>query len=180
MRMDPSLENCARDLVNDLSQEELADIFWRYGEERNSRKFARAICERRGQRPVQTTRDLADIVVESILGYSGSSRGAKKPYFKRHPATRIFQALRIAVNQELAVLEEALPRIWKRIREGGRFAVITFHSLEDRIVKNYFRQLSRDNQGILAAKKPITPTREEEKRNPRSRSAKLRIVEKKS
>jgi len=180
MRFDPtSGEPGAADLVNLLDADELADILYRYGEERHSRRIAQAIV---AARPLDTTRALADIVASAQRG----------PREKIHPATRTFQALRIAVNDELGALERALPRALDLLRPGGRLAVISFHSLEDRIVKQTFRREATDclcppRQPIctcghrarvaLITRKPVIASAAEIARNPRSRSAKLRVVE---
>ncbi|MGB8981572.1 MAG: 16S rRNA (cytosine(1402)-N(4))-methyltransferase RsmH [Anaerolineales bacterium] len=180
MRFGPYALQTAADLVNKLSERELADLIYQYGEERDSRKIARAIV---GARPLHTTRELV-AVIESVSPRRGD---------RIHPATRTFQALRIAVNEELASIEEVLPQTVSALRAGGRLAVISFHSLEDRLVKDFFREQSRDRvnppyeriyederKATLREvnRKPITPSEEEIKDNPRARSAKLRIVEK--
>jgi 16S rRNA (cytosine1402-N4)-methyltransferase len=177
MRFDPSQTTTAADLVNTLSMEELADILFRYGEEPRSRRVARAIM---AGRPINTTGELAALVSASV----GSRR-------RLHPATRTFQALRMAVNEELECLAEALPQALRLLTPGGRLAVISFHSLEDRLVKQFFRNEARDclcppevpvcTCGHRAAlgivtRKPIRPSVEEVAANPRSRSAKLRIA----
>jgi len=178
MRMDPSQGKSAADLVNDLPQAELADILWRYGEERHSRRIARAII---ASRPVNTTKQLADLVERTV------SRREKI-----HPATRTFQALRIAVNDELEALNQALVQGRDLLRPQGRLAIIAFHSLEDRLVKRFYQQESRDclcppeipicvcehcaTLRVLTSK-PIRPSAEEIAQNPRSRSARLRIAE---
>jgi len=169
MRFDLSADTTAADLVNTLPEDELAEILYRYGEERMSRRIARAIVR---ARPLRTTAELADLVSRVVR-----RRG------RIHPATRTFQALRIAVNNELEALSQGLAQAVNILAPGGRLAVIAFHSLEDRIVKNYFRQESRgDDSGHgprlrLLTKKPIRPSRAEQERNPRSRSARLRVVE---
>ncbi|HET9587541.1 MAG TPA: 16S rRNA (cytosine(1402)-N(4))-methyltransferase RsmH [Anaerolineales bacterium] len=180
MRFGPSISQTAADLVNKLSERELADLLYKYGEEREARKIARAIVK---ARPLHTTRELVT-VIESV-----SPRRADRI----HPATRTFQALRIAVNEELAAIEEVLPQAVEVLAPGGRLAVISFHSLEDRIVKDFFREQGRDlvnppyeriydveRKATLKEvnRKPITPSEEEIRRNPRARSAKLRIAEK--
>ncbi len=179
MRFDPDAKRSASDLVNDLEVEELADILWRYGEERKSRRIARAI-ER--ARPVETTTELANVVAKA----AGRSRKGI------HPATRTFQALRIAVNEELDALERGLKAGNRLLSPGGRMVVISFHSLEDRIVKHYFRRESSDcicppetpicvcdHSATLKVitPKPIRPDQAEIKANPRSRSAKMRVAE---
>jgi 16S rRNA (cytosine1402-N4)-methyltransferase len=180
MRFGPHAIQTAADLVNTLDEKELADIIFRYGEDRNARRIARAIVQ---NRPLHTTRELVE-VIERVSPRRGE---------RLHPATRTFQALRIAVNEELAAVEKVLPQAVTGLRSGGRCAVISFHSLEDRIVKDFFREQSRDlvnppyekiyaveRQATLKliTKKPITPSDEEIADNPRARSAKLRVVEK--
>jgi 16S rRNA (cytosine1402-N4)-methyltransferase len=173
MRLDPTQGDTAADLLNRLPESELADLIYRYGEERGSRRVARFIAEARRKRPIATTSELAELVARAL----GGKRG------KIHPATRTFQALRIAVNRELESLEIALPQAVELLAAGGRLAVISFHSLEDRIVKLFFRAESGyggTGQGRLAiiTKKPIEAGGDEIQANPRARSAKLRIAEK--
>ncbi len=181
MRFDPtSNDPTAADLINELPADALADILFQYGEERNSRKIARTIVD---SRPVTTTIQLAEIIASVN----------RKSREKIHPATRSFQALRIAVNQELQAVESVLPIAIRCLKTGGRLAIITFHSLEDRIVKRYFKEAATDcicpprqpicncgHQAMvkLVNRKPIMADEDEISRNPRSRSAKLRIVEK--
>ncbi len=180
MRFNPSQSVSAADLVNNAPEVELADIFWRFGEETASRRIARAIVH---ARPLHTTLELAALIAKSI-GRAG----------KIHPATRSFQALRIAVNRELSSLSEFLPQAIQALAPGGRLAVISFHSLEDRIVKQYFRQESKDcicppEQPVCTCnhkasiieinRHPIEADPDEVNQNPRARSAKLRIAEKK-
>lgn len=161
MRFDPSTPTTAADLVNTLDERALADVIFEYGEERAARRIARAIvCAR----PIHTARQLADVIARAV-----GRRG------KLHPATRTFQALRIAVNRELEVLECVLPQVVEVLKPGGRVAIISFHSLEDRRVKNFLRATKALR---VLTKHPITPTREEIAANPRSRSAKLRVAEK--
>jgi 16S rRNA (cytosine1402-N4)-methyltransferase len=183
MRMDNRAQTSAADLVNQLPEQELANLIYCYGEERYSRRIARAIVQ---ARPLSRTAALADVVARAAgrgHGYSGSPI---------HPATRTFQALRIAVNDELGALERALPQALAQLKPGGRLAVISFHSLEDRLVKQFFK---REAQGCVCppeqlfcncghkvtiniiTKKPITPSSAEVAANPRARSAKLRVVE---
>ena len=164
MRMNPQLEETAADLVNTLKERDLADLLFKYGEERLSRKIARELV---AQRPFSTTTQLAEALVQA---YPLSLRH-KRP----HPATRTFQALRIAVNDELGALEEGLDGALSLLAPGGVLAVITFHSLEDRIVKYRFRGAVQDGFTILT-KRPVIPTEEEAQANPRSRSAKLRGI----
>lgn len=174
MRMNPEAPVSAKDLINDLSEEELADLFWRYGEERRSRRYASWICRERKRQSIETTTDLAAIIQRATPVPKSKPKHRKRIHY----ATRIFQALRIAVNRELQVLEETLPKIWNCLGKGGRLAVISFHSLEDRIVKNIFRDWYQSKEALRVTKKPIVPTREEILENKRSRSAKLRAVEK--
>jgi 16S rRNA (cytosine1402-N4)-methyltransferase len=181
MRMGPNISLQAADLVNFSPEEELIHIFRQYGEEPAAKRIAAHLVRKRSERPFETTADLAKAVEEVI-----PRRGP------RHPATRVFQGLRIAVNNELEVLEQALPALSGWLKPGGRLAVITFHSLEDRIVKHYFRNVSqqwidrpewpepRPNPAFnfkLLTTRPIEPSPEEKMRNPRARSAKLRIIE---
>jgi len=161
----------ADDMINRWSEESLADIFFYYGDERRARTIAKAIVAARADAPIRTSRSLAEVIV------SVSPRRSRI-----HPATKVFQAIRIAVNDELAVLEEALNAWWKYLAPQGRIAVITFHSLEDRVVKRWVQTLSKDAPDDIRVitKKPIVPSRTELSYNPRSRSAKLRVVEKSS
>jgi 16S rRNA (cytosine1402-N4)-methyltransferase len=165
MRLDPAAELTAADLVNGVSEQALADLFWEYGEERHSRRVARRIVERRKEKPFETTADLAE-VVKQVVPRSRDS-------FRIHPATRVFQALRIAVNDELGALERLLETLPNVVRIGGRVGIISFHSLEDRRVKYAFRDRTAWRP---LTKKPIEATDEEAARNPRSRSAKLRVA----
>ena len=180
MRFDLRNPMRAIDLVNNLSEKELADLLYTFGEERRSRQVARAIVQ---SRPLETTHQLASVVAKT------TSSGRKR----MHPATRTFQALRIAVNQELDALREVLPQAISSLNPKGRLAVISYHSLEDRIVKHYFRNESKDcicppKQPIcdcghtasisIITKRPIRPQDGEIERNPRARSARLRVIEK--
>jgi 16S rRNA (cytosine1402-N4)-methyltransferase len=186
MRFDPREGQTAADLLNHLPEAELANLLWRYGEERFARRIARAIV---GARPLTTSGQLAELVARTAG--RRTQRGPRSGE-RIHPATRTFQALRIAVNDELGALEQALPQARDLLQPGGRLAVISFHSLEDRLVKVFFRQEARDcicppeapvcvcqHRATLrlVTRKPLQPTTEEIDRNPRSRSAKLRIVE---
>jgi 16S rRNA (cytosine1402-N4)-methyltransferase len=168
MRMDPRSERTAGQVVNHLDERELADVIYEFGEERRSRRIARAIVR---SRPIRSTAHLADVI-------SAAARPMNSEQRRIHPATRTFQALRIFVNRELddlKVLLEAAPRI---LKPGGRVVVISFHSLEDRIVKDAFREGSvKDKHFRLLTKKPVTASEEEQDRNPRARSAKLRAAE---
>jgi 16S rRNA (cytosine1402-N4)-methyltransferase len=180
MRFSPEQETTASYWVNEAPEAELADVIWRFGEERQSRRIARAIVN---GRPLQTTTELAKAVEQAV---------GRRPGSQSHPATKTFQALRIAVNQELASLAEALPRAHGLLGFGSRMVVISYHSLEDRIVKQFFARESRDclcppsqpvcTCGHTATLRPVsrgvlTPSAEEVAANPRSRSAKLRVAE---
>ena len=180
MRFGPHALQTAADIINTFDERELADLIYEYGEDRDSRKIARAIVNKR---PLQTTRELV-AVIEAVSPRRGD---------RVHPATKTFQALRIAVNDELASIKTVLPQAVASLKSGGRLAVISFHSLEDRIVKEFFREQSKDlvnppyeqlyvveRKAIIkeVTRKPITPSEEETKDNPRARSAKLRVAEK--
>ena len=169
MRMDQGFGASAKDLVNGLHAGELEELFLKYGEDFQAKRIARAIVEARKEKPIETTSELAEIVAGASFRKKGD---------RIHPATRIFQALRIAVNDELNSLKEALPVSFEALALGGRLVVINFHSLEDRIVKNYFRELEEAGVAKVLTDKPVTPTVEEIARNPKSRSAKLRVIEK--
>jgi 16S rRNA (cytosine1402-N4)-methyltransferase len=179
MRFNPEVGRSAAELVNTMDEDELADILFRYGEEPRARRIAKMII---ASRPMMTTMQLAEIVKQAYPGHS-----------RIHPATRTFQALRIAVNDELTTLEKGLQHGMQALRPGGKLAVISFHSLEDRTVKEFFRRESRDqmnppHEPIFEVerratlkeinRKPITPSAEEIQENPRARSAKLRVAEK--
>lgn len=185
MRMDQSQEMTAADIVNTWPVEDLSEIFWKLGEERFANRIARAIDERRAAQPFTRTKDLADFVARQV------PRGKQKI----HPATRVFQALRMAVNQELESLEAGLEAAFGALKAGGRAAIVTFHSLEDRMVKEWGRALARDYdftgnvdlpefrqprapRARWVSRKPIQPGDAEVRENPRSRSAKLRVLEK--
>jgi 16S rRNA (cytosine1402-N4)-methyltransferase len=183
MRMDVSAARSARDVVNESSERELADIFRRYGEERFSRQIARAIVRRRAERPFERTTDLVEVVRAAIP--------APRRFGDGHPAKRVFQALRIVVNEELESLEQALPAALRLLRPGGRVAVISFHSLEDRIVKRFFAAQARgctcppDLPVCVCGKKPtlrlvtrraVRPSPAETAENPRAASARLRVA----
>jgi 16S rRNA (cytosine1402-N4)-methyltransferase len=164
MRFDTTTGPSAADIVNTYSEREIARILWEYGEERRSRQIAHRIVERR---PILSTLRLADIVLQVL----GSRRG------KIHPATRTFMALRIAVNRELDSLKLALEQAVVLLRSGGRLVVISYHSLEDRIVKQFMRAEAAEHALSLITRKVIRPTSEELRSNPRSRSARLRVAE---
>lgn len=177
MRMDQRTEETAADLVNTLPLKELEEILWTYGEERWARRIAKAIGDERDRRRIETTQALSKIVYQAIPKRFQSR--------KLDPATRTFQALRIRVNHELENLKQVLEEGWPFLKGGGRMCVISFHSLEDRIVKQTFRRLERGEPGGLNQQKlmqiltpkPMTPSEKEERENPRSRSAKLRCAE---
>ncbi len=185
MRMDDRQTQTAADLVNDLGADELAKIFWEFGDERDSRRFSKAIVHDRAQRKFETTKQLAELI-ERLAPRNGK---------KSHPATKVFQALRIAVNDEIGSLKRGLAAAVEILRPGGRLAVITFHSLEDRVVKEFGRERTRDYtfSGAVdvpelrtpcvpelkwVSRKAILPGEDELKENPRSRSAQLRVLEK--
>jgi 16S rRNA (cytosine1402-N4)-methyltransferase len=185
MRMNDRQKLTAANLVNDLSAEELAKIFWEFGGERESRRFAKAIVHDRAQRKFETTKQLAELI----------ERLAPRHGKKSHPATKVFQALRIAVNDEIGSLKRGLEAAVKILKPGGRLAVITFHSLEDRVVKDFGREKTRDYtfsgevdvpelrqprepEMKWVNRKAILPGKNELKENPRSRSAQLRVLEK--
>jgi 16S rRNA (cytosine1402-N4)-methyltransferase len=161
----------AADLLNSLSEKEIADLIFAYGEERLSRRIAAKIVELREKEKIATTGQIEDICFHAYP--------AKDRHGKTHPATRTFQALRIAVNEELTVLENTLPKLLPYLAEGGVLAVISFHSLEDRIVKHTFKEIveKEDFSAIILTKKPLTATEEELSQNSRSRSAKLRLLQ---
>ena len=171
MRLNNSTGLSAADIVNGYSEESLADVIYKYGEERYSRRIARAIAEKREEGAIETSSQLADIIKASVP--------KEYRYGRIHPATRTFQALRIEVNKELDRITPALENAIRVLKKGGRIAVITFHSLEDRKVKWFFKdEAGKENPRIrILTKKPIIPSEEEEKENPPSRSAKLRVVE---
>lgn len=166
MRMDRRGGETAADVVNLMGEGDLADVIYEFGEERASRRIARAIVRARERQPIETTKELADVV-----------RRAAPPSRRRgfHPATRTFQALRIHVNRELEGLGDALEKIAQCLAPAGRLAVIAFHSLEDRVVKTTFRELARRGFTLLT-RKPVRPSEDETSRNPRARSARLRTL----
>ena len=170
MRMDDSSATTAADLVNTLSEKELGDIIYRFGEERWARRIASFIVEQRKKAPIKTTGQLTEIIKAAIP----AAARRKGP----HPARRTFMALRIAVNDELSGLEEGLRAGISFLKAGGRIVVISFHSLEDRIVKRIFREYAASNILRILTKKPLIPSEEEVLVNPRSRSAKIRAAEK--
>lgn len=170
MRMDQKSQiPTAADLVNGLHEGELSELFWKLGEENFAKVIAKKIIDYRKTKRIGTTDELARVILMVRR---------RSPSDRTHPATRVFQALRIAVNDELNSLKTALPASFNVLDKGGVLAVISFHSLEDRIAKDYFRILEEDGKGLVQTKKPITPTDEEIYSNPRSRSGKLRIIKK--
>ena len=185
MRMDRDGNLSAADVLNTYSEEEIADILWKYGEEKFSRRIAANIVKERKNHKIETTFQFVDIIKKSMPAKAKNSKG--------HPAKKSFQAIRIECNKELEVLENALDEMVDLLSDGGRLCIITFHSLEDRIVKNKFREFSnpctcppdfpvcvcgKKSKGKIITRKPIVPSREEQILNPRSKSSKLRIFEK--
>jgi 16S rRNA (cytosine1402-N4)-methyltransferase len=168
MRMNPMSGQTAEQVVNRLDERELADVIYEFGEERRSRRIARAIVR---SRPIRTTAQLAEVI-------SAAARPMNQAERRIHPATRTFQALRIFVNRELDDLRELLSAAPQLLKPGGRLVIISFHSLEDRMVKDAFREGARQGVYRMLTKKPVTADEEEVDRNPRSRSAKLRAAEK--
>jgi len=169
MRMDQSRGPTVADLLRDVDEQELADVIFQFGEERHSRRVARAIVGARREASIETTTRLASIVRRAV---------PHKGHQRIDPATRTFQALRIWVNRELEGLDTFLADATRRLRANARLAVITFHSLEDRIVKHTFRALEKTGEGLrILTKRPLTPADAEVARNPRARSAKLRAIE---
>ncbi|KPK00665.1 MAG: hypothetical protein AMK71_08100 [Nitrospira bacterium SG8_35_4] len=166
MRMDKGQDLTAEKVINTYSEKDLADLIWKYGEERRSRRIARSIAFARRKSPVRSCSELA-MIIEKSIGRSG----------RIHPATRTFQAIRIEVNRELEQLTDALEAGAGMLAKDGRLCVISYHSLEDRIVKNAFRELAKQGLFRIITKKPLTPGQEEKKVNPSSRSAKLRAAE---
>lgn len=182
MRMNREEKLSAYEVVNNYEERELVRIFFEYGEDRFARKIARLICQKREEKLIETTGELVDII-----------RKAYPPRSEKHPAKKVFQAIRIEVNRELDVLKNAITKSFDSLEKGGRLAIITFHSLEDRIVKNMFRDLctgckcpkeipicvcNEKPKGRLVKRKPITSSEDELKFNNRAHSAKLRIIEK--
>jgi 16S rRNA (cytosine1402-N4)-methyltransferase len=173
MRMDIDSEGItAKEIINEFPEEDIANIIFEYGEERLSRRIAKRIIEVRKEKEISSTKDLEDIVFHCYP--------KNKRFSKAHPATKTFQALRIFVNRELEVLEKTLPNLLDIMNNGGKLAVISFHSLEDRIVKHTFKKMYQDNKELvkIITKKPLLPSAKELSENNRSRSAKLRILEK--
>lgn len=170
-KKDPSEEDLtAQEIVNHWDEENIADIIYGYGEERYARKIARKIVEARENKPITTTSELVEIIKAATPSFYHHG--------KIHPATRTFQALRITVNDEIGALKDGLKKGFDRLEKNGRMAVISFHSIEDRIVKHFYKEKAEEGLAELITKKPITASELEKKENPRSRSAKLRIIKK--
>ena len=159
----------AREIVNEWAEESIADILYGWGEETAARRIAHAIVEARARAPIETSKQLGEIIREAVPAFMRHRR--------IHPATKSFQALRIAVNDELGALKDGLLSAWHMLATGGRISVITFHSIEDRIVKNIFAEWEHDGSGVRINRHVITPSSEELHNNPRARSAKLRCIE---
>ena len=171
MKKNPSEEDLtAKEIVNTWDEENIADIIYGFGEEKYSRKIAKKIVEARKEQEINTTFDLVKIIQDAVGGYYKGLR--------IHPATRTFQALRIATNSELSNLEEVLDKGFNCLKKGGHMSIISFHSLEDRIVKRAFIKLKEEKKAEILTKKPIIPSENEIKMNPRARSSKLRLLEK--
>lgn len=170
MRLDKNQDLSAYEVVNTYSEEEISEVLFKYGEERYSRRIARAIRERREEKEIVGSKELSDLIFSAVP--------REYRYGRIHPATRSFQAIRIEVNGELERIESALEGALKALKRGGRVGVISFHSLEDRIAKHFFRERAQAGEVRLITKKPIIPSDEELEANPPSRSAKLRVVEK--
>lgn len=161
----------AQTVVNDWSEETLADVLYGYADERYARRIAKRIVEARQEKPIKNTFELVEIIRSAVpIGYQKG---------RLHFATKTFQAIRIAVNDEIEAVKEGLAKGYERLADGGRIAVISFHSGEDRVVKTFFKECKAVGKGNILTKKPIVPGKEEIQENPRSRSAKLRIFEKK-
>lgn len=166
----------AKEIINRWNEKEIADVLYEYGEERYGRRIAKGIVEARKKEPIETTFDLVDVIRVNVpAAYRNPPAGGRRI----NCCTRTFQALRIAVNDELKALEEGIEKTWNLLSKKSKLVVISFHSLEDRIVKNFFREKFKNNkEGIILTKKPVTPAEEEIKLNPASASAKLRAIEK--
>jgi len=170
MRADPNLTVTAADLLNGLNKDELKELFQKYGEEERAPQLAAAVVRARSLKPFRTTADLVG-VAEKV----GRTKDVRRD--RIHPATKIFQALRIAVNDEVENLRSVLPRAFEVLGAGGRLVVVSFHSLEDREVKRFFQQMEEQGRGVVLTEKPQTPASAELAQNPQSRSAKLRAIE---
>lgn len=172
MRMDKDSYICAYDLINNLNEEEISTILRNFGQERWHNRIAHLLVQERQKQPISTTTQLANIVIKSIPGRFRHS------HYRIHPATRTFQAVRIAVNRELEILELALNKAIATLGKGGRIVVISFHSLEDRVAKWTFRKAQTEGLINIITPKPLIPREEEIENNPASRSSKLRVAEK--
>lgn len=172
MRMDKSSYISAYDLVNNLNEDEISDILWTFGEERWHNRIAHLLVEEREKHPIATTQDLANIVVKAI------PHRYKHRYYRIHPATRTFQAVRIAVNRELEILESALNKAIAISSKNARICVISFHSLEDRVVKHTFRKVASEGLIEIITPKPLTPAAAEVETNASARSSKFRVAQK--
>ena len=171
MRLDRESYISAYDLVNNLNEEEISELLWVFGEERWHNRIARLLVQERERQPISTTEQLANIVTRSI------PYRYRHKYYRIHPATRTFQAVRIAVNRELEILESALNKAIEFLKENARICVISFHSLEDRQVKHTFRKAAAGELVKIITNKPLTPGMDELQANPSSRSSKLRVAE---
>jgi len=178
MRMNPEVGLKASELLARMSEVELADLFYHYGEERNSRRFARVIVERRRETPILTIEDLNQTLEQALPAHMRFKKGQRPSWARRHPSTKVFQALRIGVNDELEALKEGMGVAFEHLRKTGRLGIISFHSIEDRIVKQQFRKWDDEGQGKLIFRKPVVAKRAEILNNPRARSSKLRVIEK--
>ncbi len=178
MRMNPEVGLKASELLAQMSEVELADLFYHYGEEHHSRRFARVIVERRREQPIRTIEDLNQTLELALPAHMRFKKGQRPSWARRHPATKVFQALRIGVNDELEALKEGAVAAFNHLKNGGRLGIISFHSIEDRIVKQQFRKWDDEERGNLIFRKPVVANRSEILNNPRARSAKLRVIEK--
>jgi len=169
MRMDLSSDLRAYDIVNKVKREDLERIIRDFGEEKFFRRITGFIIDRRKESPIKTTKELSDTIQKAVGKFYRSQ--------KINPATRTFQGIRIAVNEELKSIDEALGKVVNFLKPNARLCVISFHSLEDRIVKHRFREFKREYKGTIITKKPLEPTSAEKQDNPRARSAKLRVYE---
>ncbi len=171
MRLDKSSYISAYDLVNNLNENEISQMLWNFGQERWHNRIARLLVQERGNEPISTTKQLANLVMRAI------PHRYRKSYYRIHPATRTFQAVRIAVNRELEILENAIKKAVDILRKQARICVISFHSLEDRVIKHTFRALKADGLVDIITAKPLTPLAGEIEVNPSSRSSKFRVAE---
>lgn len=178
MRMNPQVGPKASELLAQMSETELADLFYHYGEEHHSRRFARVIVEGRRQRPILTIEDLNQTLEAALPAHLRFKKGQRPSWARRNPGTKVYQALRIGVNDELEALKEGAVAAFEHLKKGGRLGIISFHSIEDRIVKQQFRKWDDEETGKLVFRKPAVANRSEILNNPRARSAKLRVIEK--